>query len=88
MKAALLNIIEENCVDNKQGKSGVYIEILEDSIEQFERKYGQLDQSAFLLNYVKKCFHTSIAEKNGQDCAGRKQLMQFVKRWTRVVGLK
>ncbi|MEK2122029.1 hypothetical protein WOC09_20410 [Vibrio parahaemolyticus] len=88
MKTELLNIIEENCAETKQGKSTVYIEILEDSIDQFESEYGELEQSAYLMNYVKKCFRSSIAEKQGRDCAGYKQLMKFVKRWIRVVKMK
>nr|WP_321460893.1 hypothetical protein [uncultured Vibrio sp.] len=38
-------IVEANTVDLKNGKSNVYIEVLEDSIEQYQRKYGVIPES-------------------------------------------
>ncbi|EGR0746417.1 hypothetical protein ETB66_10875 [Vibrio parahaemolyticus] len=81
-------IVEANTVELKNGKSSVYIEVLEDSIEQYQRKYGVIPESEYLKNYVKSCFRNDLAKKDGRDSFGRKQLMGYVKRWIRKVGLK
>lgn len=87
MKNELLAIIAENSVDDKNGKMSVYCQILKDSIEQFEHKYGDLPDAERLKSYVETCFENAKEAKNGQDSFGRKQLKTNVTSWMCTVNL-
>ncbi|GIU31569.1 hypothetical protein TUM3792_43420 [Shewanella sp. MBTL60-007] len=81
-------IIEQNTAELKNGNMQSYLEVLDDSICQYERTFGPLVESTYLRNYVRSCFKNDLAQKNGHNSFGRKQFKIYIKRWFRKVGSK
>ena len=81
-------IIEHNTSELKNGNMSAYLTVLEDSIYQYEKKYGPMKGSAYLRNYVRSCFRNDLANKGGYDSFGRKQFKTYIKRWFHKVGAR
>ncbi|OCH13155.1 hypothetical protein A6E05_08465 [Aliivibrio sp. 1S165] len=79
-------IIEQNTEELKTGNMQSYLDVLDDSICQYERSYEPLAESAYLRNYVRSCFRNDLAQKNGHNSFGRKQFSKYIARWFRKVG--
>lgn len=79
-------IIEKNTAELKTGNMQSYLEVLDDSICQYERAFGPMDESTYLRNYVRTCFRSDLALKNGHNSFGRKQFSKYIARWFRKVG--
>ncbi|NAZ48132.1 hypothetical protein GL178_18350 [Vibrio toranzoniae] len=80
------NIIEHNTSELKNGNMSAYLAVLEDSIYQYEERYGPMKGCAYLRNYVRSCFRNDLAKKGGYDSFGRKQFKTYIKRWFHKVG--
>ena len=70
----------------KNGNMSAYLAVLEDSIYQYEKRYGPMKGSAYLSNYVRSCLRNDLAKKGGYDSFGRKQFKTYIKRWFIKVG--
>lgn len=79
-------IIEQNTAELKTGNMQSYLDVLDDSICQYERAFGPMDESTYLRNYVRTCFRSDLALKNGHNSFGRKQFSKYIARWFRKVG--
>ena len=82
------NIIEHNTSELKNGNMSAYLTVLEDSIYQYEKRYGPMKGSAYLRNYVRSCFRNDLVKKGGYDSFGRKQFKTYIKRWFIKVGAR
>lgn len=80
-------IIERNTEELKNGNMNAYLEVLDDSISQYERTHGSLKDAQYLRNYVRSCFRNDLVKKGGHDSFGRKQFKTYIKRWARKVGV-
>ena len=80
------SIIERNTEELKNGNMRAYIDLLEDSIYQYEQSHGPFEDAGYLRNYVRSCFRNDLAKKGGHDSFDRKQFKTYIKRWARKVG--
>ncbi|EMW0565238.1 TPA: hypothetical protein NKU94_003654 [Vibrio parahaemolyticus] len=83
----LIKIIKQYAQDCPQGNRKTMGGLLAHCIESYEDEHGSMQQSAYLMKYVRTCMNKDV-EKKGVDTIGYLQLIKFVKSWGRAAKFK
>ena len=83
----LIEMIKKCGQDCPQGNRRTMGGLLAQCIESYEDEHGTMQQSAYLMKYVRTCMNNNV-EKKGVDSIGYLQLIKFVKSWARTAKFK